>query len=350
MLDMWEGYMDLGAPTKVCKKCKALMWNEERNNKGYKNSEPTFSLCCRDGQVVLPEERQPPPYLAALLSGDHKSTHFKNNVRSYNSMFQFTSLGGKIDKRINNGRGPYCFKLNGQNYHLIGTLKPKEGESPKFCQLYIYDTENEVENRMNAVNGSDTLDPEIIEGLLQMLDEHNKLTKGFRMARDRFNLEEPEEFKLQLLHSRSASGRANHVIEANDVAALIVGDVDDTSPFRDIVVETKQLYLKRVYETCAHFMQLQYPLLFPYGDEGFHPDIPLNAKSRKVPTQISNEENPEESKSRSTISMREYYAYKLMIRPHEGIFSHYSFYISMFTIKCFLSYQGIITKKIECLH
>lgn len=57
------------------------MWNEERNNKGAKYSDPTFSLCCRDGQVRLPPEKQPPPYLASLLSGDDKTAHFMKNIR-----------------------------------------------------------------------------------------------------------------------------------------------------------------------------------------------------------------------------------------------------------------------------
>lgn len=184
---------------------------------------------------------------------------------------------------------------------------PTAGQSPKFCQLYIYDTENEVHNRIDAVNDTDQLDPEITESLLQMLDEHNGLARGFRMARDRFKLQEPKEFKLQLLHSRSASGRNNHIIESNDVVAFIVGDAEECSPFRDIVVETKQMYLKRVYETCAHFMSFQYPLLFAYGDEGFHIDIPLNVKARKVHVHTSSDECPEEAAHMITVSMREYY-------------------------------------------
>lgn len=311
--------MDLGKPTKVCQRCKARMWNEERNNKSSKNNVPTFSLCCKDGQVQLPPERPPPPFLANLLSGGEKSAHFMKNIRTYNSMFQFTSMGGKIDRKINDGNGPYCFKLNGMNYHLIGSLKPKEGETPKFCQLYIYDTENEIQNRINAVPGSDQLDPEIIEGLLRMLNDNNKLAQGFRMARDRFNLEEPDDFNLLLVSSKSASGRPNLIGPSNEVAALIVGDADDGSSFRDIIVETKQRFLKRVWETCKSFMQLQYPLLFPYGDDGFHLEIPLNCKPRKAPVQKSNEEFPDESKHRTTVSMREFYAYKLMIRPDQGI-------------------------------
>jgi len=46
-----------------------------------------------------------------------------------------------MDHRINDGRGPYIFKLNGQNHHRIGTLLPADGLSPNFAQLFFYDTE-----------------------------------------------------------------------------------------------------------------------------------------------------------------------------------------------------------------
>ena len=60
-------------------------------------------------------------------------------------------MGGKIDHSVNNGRGPYCFRMQGENYHMMGDLLPKPNESPKFAQLYIYDKANEVQNRINAV-------------------------------------------------------------------------------------------------------------------------------------------------------------------------------------------------------
>jgi len=63
-------------------------------------------------------------------------------------MFAFTSIGGKIDSSMNNGSGPPQFILNRQNYHCIGSLLPENGSSPKFVQLYIYDTENETTNRI----------------------------------------------------------------------------------------------------------------------------------------------------------------------------------------------------------
>ena len=60
------------------------------------------------------------------------------------SMFAFTSFGGKIDNNTTNSDGPYIFKISGQVHHLIGSLLPIDNNSPKFAQLYIYDTDNEL--------------------------------------------------------------------------------------------------------------------------------------------------------------------------------------------------------------
>jgi hypothetical protein len=60
-------------------------------------------------------------------------------------------MGGKINTSQNNGNRPPVFVMNGENYHQIGSLLPLPGEQPKFTQLYIYDTENEISNRMAAV-------------------------------------------------------------------------------------------------------------------------------------------------------------------------------------------------------
>lgn len=96
--------------------------------------------------------KEPPSYLMDLLTKDDSiSKHFRDNIRAMNMMFSFTSLGGKIDNSVNEGQGPRVFKLHGENYHMIGSVKPKGSDTAKFSQLYIHDTENEVQNRLNAL-------------------------------------------------------------------------------------------------------------------------------------------------------------------------------------------------------
>ncbi|KAL6495525.1 hypothetical protein OROGR_030088 [Orobanche gracilis] len=142
-------YSDLGGPTFVCKNCNAIMWYEERAEKSRQSTNPEFSLCCMKGKVHIPFLDKPPKLLYNLITGvDSRSKNFKENIRSYNSMFSFTSIGGKVDSSLNDGNGPPNFVLSGQNYHRIGSLLPSHGTPPKFAQLYIYDTQNETANRM----------------------------------------------------------------------------------------------------------------------------------------------------------------------------------------------------------
>lgn len=64
----------------------------------------------------------------------------------YSFMFSFTSTRAKVDTKINNGRGSYIYRLNGQNYHRIGSLVPCGRMKASFAHLYIYDTTYEIEN------------------------------------------------------------------------------------------------------------------------------------------------------------------------------------------------------------
>jgi hypothetical protein len=118
----------------------------EKSRSGHADVE--FSICCQKGFVDLPLLKKPPALLVSLLNGtEPRSKHYLKNARAYNSMFAFTSLGGKVFTKLNNGSGPPQFTLHGQNYHRIGSLLRENGSTPKFAQLYIYDTQNEIHNR-----------------------------------------------------------------------------------------------------------------------------------------------------------------------------------------------------------
>jgi len=126
------------------------VWYEERSQKSKTYVNVDFSICCQKGKVQLPFLQEPPKLLLELLNGqDSRSQHYLQNIKSYNSMFSFTSIGGNIHSSINDGYGPPQFILHGQNYHRIGSFLPDSGSSPKFAQLYIYDTQNEVSNRLS---------------------------------------------------------------------------------------------------------------------------------------------------------------------------------------------------------
>jgi hypothetical protein len=127
------------------------MWYQERKNKSRHAVTPKFQLCCHGGKAQLPILKPPPQLLQHLLFGRQGSDshNFQAHTRIYNSMFAFTSPGMNVDDHSNKGRGPPTLRIQGQVCHRIGSMLPPEGEPPKFAQLYIYDTENEVRNRMH---------------------------------------------------------------------------------------------------------------------------------------------------------------------------------------------------------
>ncbi|KAG5032585.1 hypothetical protein JHK82_016165 [Glycine max] len=146
------GYFELGDQLMQCRHCNANMWYNETISKRKNSSSPRFNLCCGDGKVELPLLKNPPKHLHQLLF-DHNAADSKNyqqNIRTYNMMFAFTFAGIKLDKSINDSRGPPTIRIQGQPCHRIGSLLPMPGKEPKFAQLYIFNTDNEVQNRINA--------------------------------------------------------------------------------------------------------------------------------------------------------------------------------------------------------
>ncbi|CAF2137554.1 unnamed protein product, partial [Brassica napus] len=274
-----DEYTDEGDPKYTCTHCGAMMWYGERLNKRRNAKIPTFSLCCMQGQVQLPMLKEPPSVLKKLMEGDDsESKHFQKNMRPYNMIFSFTSLGGKVERSVQKGKGPPMLVLQGENYHLMGSLTPNNDSQAKFGQLYIADTENEVENRANCLSSGksgfnskkkDNLRKDIIEKLMKMLDEVNPYVKKFRTARDRFHIAPEDSFHMRIVSDRSKDGRTYNTPTASEVAALIPGDFNLDMDKRDIVLQQKSGNLLRINEIHASYLALQYPLLFTYGEDGF---------------------------------------------------------------------------------
>ncbi|PWA86558.1 hypothetical protein CTI12_AA139620 [Artemisia annua] len=140
-------YIDLGDADYTCQYCNATFWYGEKLKGNCHRSYPKYIKCCGGGQVYLRKEIDPPEFFKTLF----RNKHFLDNVRAYNQMFSMTSFGAEIDNSINDGRGSYVFKISGELHNWIGTLCPTSGTDPRFLQLYIYDTKNEVKHRMEPL-------------------------------------------------------------------------------------------------------------------------------------------------------------------------------------------------------
>ncbi|KAF1883293.1 hypothetical protein Lal_00030401 [Lupinus albus] len=171
-------------------------------------------------------------------------------------MFTFTSLGAKIDRSINNGGGPPTIRIQGQPCHRIGSMLPMSGQFPKFAQLYIYDTEHEIENMMNGIRDNN-VDSQVVMKLSKKLDDNNVHAKSFIIASERLSHGGVTKLKLKLIAERNSDERINNLPIVSEVGALIVGDIDSTSQ-RDIIMETQSGQLKRINELHASYLAFQY--------------------------------------------------------------------------------------------
>ncbi|KAF7835337.1 ATP-dependent DNA helicase PIF1 [Senna tora] len=169
---------------------------------------PKFSLCCMKGKVQLPAPKKTPKLLFDLFTRkDSSSPDFMKEIRNYNNMFAFTSMGGKIDHSVN-------------NVHLDHRL---------------------------------------------------------------------ENLRLKLIRKRNSDARTYNLPSASKVAAIIVRDLDMETDKRDIIVETRSGLLQRIDELHPLYLPMQYPLLFPYGEDGYHRRREFNMilKGRKLTQQFT---------------------------------------------------------------
>ncbi|XP_073030747.1 uncharacterized protein [Primulina eburnea] len=89
--------------------------------------------------------------------------------------------------------------------------------------------------------------------------------------------------KLKLIGRRCGDGRRYNLPSASEVAALIVRDFDEPLGDRDILVETQMGKLKCINQLNPAYLALHYPLIFPYGEDGYREDISFSeSKSNSV--------------------------------------------------------------------
>ncbi|KAH9613206.1 hypothetical protein KSS87_004398 [Heliosperma pusillum] len=215
--------------------------------------------------------------------------------------------GWKIDHSINQGRGPYTFRMGGQNVHRIGSLFSSPQTTPKFSQLYIYDTEEEIRNRKNAIspNNPERLNDELTRLLKDMVDENNVLAQTLRIARDRLCADIDCDVSIRLISRRDTDDQTYNRPTASEVAGLIEGDIGQNMEKRDIIVQKENGRLQCISELHPLYTPLQYPLLFPFGEDGYRLDIPHSESSLGASSS---------NKPRDELTCREWIAFRIQER------------------------------------
>ncbi|KAL5713216.1 DNA helicase [Ranunculus cassubicifolius] len=185
-------------------------------------------------------------------------------------------MGVHLDTNLASGRnGIYTYRAQGAIYHRIGSLFPQFGQRPRFLQMYLYDTDHEIENRLAE---NETLNPQVLAILKQTLDDHNAFVHVLRQIS---TLPSHQDVRLHLKEGRPNQHQYNLPTSSQVAAILIDGEDPYDRTKRDIIVETNSDHLLNLPDTAGFYDPLQYPLLHPYGELGW--DVHLhNSPPNKI--------------------------------------------------------------------
>jgi hypothetical protein len=277
---------DIGHMDSVCISCGAFMWITERKS-ASSLSQSRFQTCCGDGKCILPNVKPIPESIANLLRGnDNTSKEFRKNIRIYNSATSFTSMNADLDRSVADSRsGAYAFRTHGSVHHLISTtlIPPSQGANestanrPKFAQIYIFDSENELQNRMNVAANSEvnSATMSILQGVMH---DVNLFLQHFQTMEEMASVQQNgiEDIRMVFRADGVPDPRRYNSPTGSEIGILILGGEREGSDFEpancDIVIRLKGPgnTISRINELNQFYDPLQYVLMFPEGDAGWH--------------------------------------------------------------------------------
>jgi hypothetical protein len=168
-----------------------------------------------------------------------------------------------------------------------------------------------------------SLDPTTLDRLLTMMYNINPYVEVFKMARDMMAIESaPMDLKLGLIASQTKDAHRYNVPTVDEVVAFMVGDGPEAVDMHDIVVAQQARPFQRISELHVGYMALHYPLLFPYDEDGWHPNILLNGVVVQDVDADLDENHAKESehqRKHRNVTMAEFYGYRLQHQNTDGI-------------------------------
>ena len=211
------------------------------------------TLCCGGGKKVLPDDHiQMIPDDLLNLYHDQR---FRRHARSYNALFAMTSVGVKEGGRwVNEGIHPATLSLHGSLYHC---LMPTHTEKCPLTWL-IFDTKERQEVAFQR-----NLDVDFVNRVREVLHNYHPWVRVCRSF------------------GESGVARSGSLVlkfpphgGVDEVAAIydIAGRTSHTG--RDITFFFRDSHIPR-YIKASHpaYMSLAYPLLYPHGESGWHPEF-----------------------------------------------------------------------------
>lgn len=165
---------------------------------------------------------------------------------------------------------PPVFRIQGKLFHRGGALT--RVEKPTYAQLYIYDPQAALEH---CCNNNRRCNPNTLSTLQDLLLEHHQYAPIYMHAYKILQGYDPkDDVSICLRVQPGNNPRRYNLPTANEVAVILpqTGNLNENNPC-NIVLHCCNGPLWTIHDTHHAYVPLYYVLLFPYGDNGWHPQL-----------------------------------------------------------------------------
>jgi hypothetical protein len=134
-------------------------------------------------------------------------------------------VGRQIDNSLNNGQGPYVFKMHGELIHKIRSLLPADNAEPTpvYAQLYLYDPQAALDLCM-GYGWNSGLNRDIMNTLQDMLFCHHPGAQLYKHAQELLaQIPEGQNLKVSIYFDAACDKRHYNEPDAasNEISVII---------------------------------------------------------------------------------------------------------------------------------
>ena len=317
----------LGQMCERCQYCNAKHFAAERTIGG-------FSICCHKGKVsgnVIPPIEVPDFLEKLITQNDSQTKHYLLNIRNYNNALAFASVQANVMNIAN--RGPYCYKIQGQMYHSVGSLHPHNSSDSMYAGLFILDAEEALNIRMNR-DSNKLCEKPLMDKLMKLLHDVNPYANLFShmidveaIMKNECSLSVPT-YQLTFTENNSFDKRRYNPSRIKEIAAVFLSD--DGSPPSNINFEihSKAENQRKTIISALnpHSDPMSYPLLFPYGESSWRSGISHNAVFSTA--------------VRNAVTQLQYYCYRLSVRDDFSLLHSSGKLFQQYIVNAYVKVEG----------
>ncbi|CAG8476464.1 17121_t:CDS:2, partial [Dentiscutata erythropus] len=216
-------------------------------------------LCCMNGEVLLAPLLAPLPAIYKLFieKDPISKLPFVKQAIAYNQVFAFTSIG-------------------------TNSCLPNQGEPPQFFQIYFHDPTNikaQIDRKHEIIE--EKLNKDMLKEIQEELMEFNPFANTYIQAG---NVQASLIYILiHNMHGRDI--RQYNLPTTNEVVAICFTDTEMRE--RDIRIYRYDEKFQKIFELNGVYDPLQYLLLFPSGEYGWHSGILRRNKIQIIDEKIT---------------------------------------------------------------